>query len=174
MKANAESCISSYAGTHKSTLTQTVSLPVKYRRFWCLHKADQTWSHGATYGSPSGEMEPFARATWRAANRNKRAMTSSSVPQATVNDSSRQSRESSNSGTVALIYCPVSLSAIKHTCDIHTCMCAETERDSDCASTSCIKVIDYGDSASSAHWFFFSRFCDPSHPRCKNVRLILV
>lgn len=86
-----------------------------------------SWGH---MRSPSGEMEPFRKTTWRAANRNKRAMTSSSVPQPSVNDSCKQSRYSSNPGTVAGIYCAVSLSVKRHTCSGYTvCMRAETERD---------------------------------------------
>lgn len=48
-----------------------------------------SWDH---IRSPSGEMEPFKKTAGRPANRNKRAMTSSSVPQHTANDSCRQSR----------------------------------------------------------------------------------
>lgn len=47
-----------------------------------------SWDH---IRSPSGEMGPFKKTAGRPANRNKRAMTSSSVPQHTANDSSRQS-----------------------------------------------------------------------------------
>lgn len=143
--------------------------------------APRSWADSVSWGhirSPSGEMEPFKKTARRPANRNKRAMTSSAVPQHRANDSSRQSRVSSESGTVAvcdLLPCH----SVHHMAHMQPIYREYVHRNRDTVSLCLFPVstswITVSHQSAASCFFFFFYICVPwSHPRGTDFCFILV
>lgn len=84
------------------------------------------WSHGTTYGSHRVRRSPLRGQTRVQQTVNTKAMTSSSVPQS-MTAAGKADRALTLAQWQFVIYCPVSVFVIWHTCNWYTmCVCVHT------------------------------------------------